>query len=704
MKRSSMVSALEGTLLAFCVCFAGCGCMVSGFSLGTDLFLLAGCLFLISLFFSCLFALRGKYTWIFALATALLALWHWKALAQGLAAVLDHLLAVYDLAYGWGISLAGQEQRGEAQLFIGLFLIGSLNALAAAWAAAGKGWTILAVFAGALPLAACLVVTDTVPEPLWLGLLLLGLTLLLMTRLVRKTRPEQAGKLTALLALPLAAAIALLFWAVPKDTYAGQNYPEKFVKEVTAWFQDGNLQSLPEQIWEVFVPQDVNLALVGNQYASQRPVMEVTAAQNGVLYLRGRAYAGYDGKSWAPDEGEWVDSDFPLGEAMGTVEISTRRLHDVLYFPYNPGDFSVPYAATQAGIRNEDNHRRYTVAQYAPNSAGDAELTAAQQEKYLALPEETRFRASEILADMEIPDISLFFSYMSSLLLVQGEQELFAAQKIAEFVRQSASYDLDTPRMPGNAEDFALWFLEESDTGFCVHFASATVVLLRAAGIPARYVTGYLVVAEAGKPVTVLERSAHAWTEAYIGGIGWVPLEATPAEVLSFAEETQATEGPKETQAPTAPPESASQPQASASGTEQSEPSPSRPQGLLPGEREGQSGARFTIPGWVWWLLCLVLITLGQWRLRLYWRKRQFSLGSPNGQALARWREVVRLSRLTGHKPDRELLEIAQKAKYSQHTISPEELALLDNGLRQSIQALSQKPWALVYRILFAAW
>lgn len=700
MKRSSMVSALEGTLLAFCVCFSGCGCMVSGFSLKTDLFLLAGALFLASLFFSCLFAFRGKYTWIFALATALLALWQWKALAQGLAAVLDHLLAIYDLAYAWGISLAGQELRGEAELFTGLFLIGALSSLAAAWAVAGRGWTVFAVFAGALPLAACLVVTDTVPAPLWLGLLFLGLTLLLMTRLVRKSHPGQAGKLTALLALPTAAAIALLFWAIPSDRYAGQNYPEEFVRAVTAWFQESDLQSLPEQIWEALAPQDVNLSLVGNQYASKRPVMEVTAAQDGVLYLRGRSYAGYDGKRWEPDTGEWRGADFPRGEALGTVEISTRRPHDILYFPYNPGDFSATCSATQAAFQNEDGLRYYTVTQYAPAEAGNAVLTAAQQEKYLALPEDTRQRALEILSEAEIPELQTQPSYFNVLP---------AARQIAEFVRQSASYDLSTPRMPGSAEDFALWFLRESDTGFCVHFASAAVVLLRAAGLPARYVTGYMVIAKAGEPVTVREQSAHAWAEVYIAGMGWLPLEATPADVLTFAEETQATEAPTETQAPTATPsatapENAPQSSASPSGPEGSASSPSRPQGLLPGQQQGQSGVRFAIPGWVWWLACLILITLGQWRLRLYWRRKQFAKGSPNQQALARWRELARLSRLTGQKPDRDALAIAQRAKYSQHTISPEELARLDGHLRHAVHFLSQKPWALVYRILFAAW
>ena len=75
--------------------------------------------------------------------------------------------------------------------------------------------------------------------------------------------------------------------------------------------------------------------------------------------------------------------------------------------------------------------------------------------------------------------------------------------------------------MPPEAEDFAVWFLEEGETGYCVHFATAATVLLRAAGVPARYVTGYMAPVEASTPTTVSADQAHAWRN--IMNPGWGP-------------------------------------------------------------------------------------------------------------------------------------------------------------------------------------
>ena len=81
--------------------------------------------------------------------------------------------------------------------------------------------------------------------------------------------------------------------------------------------------------------------------------------------------------------------------------------------------------------------------------------------------------------------------------------------------------------MPSSETDFVRWFLEESDTGYCAHFASATAVLLQAAGIPARYVTGYMVDTQAGVSTTVYMDEAHAWVEFYDPSVGWRVLEST---------------------------------------------------------------------------------------------------------------------------------------------------------------------------------
>lgn len=92
------------------------------------------------------------------------------------------------------------------------------------------------------------------------------------------------------------------------------------------------------------------------------------------------------------------------------------------------------------------------------------------------------------------------------------------------------TYDLTIgpQRTAGDAVDY---FLFEERRGYCEQFASSMVVLLRAVGIPARYVTGYT----PGKvhPFTGLleirNSDAHAWVEVFFPGTGWVEFEPTPS-------------------------------------------------------------------------------------------------------------------------------------------------------------------------------
>ena len=73
-----------------------------------------------------------------------------------------------------------------------------------------------------------------------------------------------------------------------------------------------------------------------------------------------------------------------------------------------------------------------------------------------------------------------------------------------------------------------------SRKGFDVHYATLATLIFRYYGIPARYVEGYILPEEEikdtkdGEEVTVKKDSAHAWTEIYIDGIGFIPLEVTP--------------------------------------------------------------------------------------------------------------------------------------------------------------------------------
>ncbi|UQT49944.1 transglutaminase-like domain-containing protein [Flavonifractor plautii] len=73
------------------------------------------------------------------------------------------------------------------------------------------------------------------------------------------------------------------------------------------------------------------------------------------------------------------------------------------------------------------------------------------------------------------------------------------------------------------------WFLTESHRGYCMHFASAAVLLLRSMGVPARYVSGFVADVPASGRVNVPDSAAHAWVEVYIDGYGWEPVEVTPS-------------------------------------------------------------------------------------------------------------------------------------------------------------------------------
>jgi len=89
------------------------------------------------------------------------------------------------------------------------------------------------------------------------------------------------------------------------------------------------------------------------------------------------------------------------------------------------------------------------------------------------------------------------------------------------------------------------WFLREKPPAHCEYFATAAALLLRQAGIPCRYVTGYVVTEKNtyGDYWVARHKDAHAWVEAYDRSRGWVIVEATPANgVPTAAPPTQATQ------------------------------------------------------------------------------------------------------------------------------------------------------------------
>lgn len=100
---------------------------------------------------------------------------------------------------------------------------------------------------------------------------------------------------------------------------------------------------------------------------------------------------------------------------------------------------------------------------------------------------------------------------------------------ISTYLRENFKYDLTVPPFP-DSRDSVEYFLFEEKRGYCEHFASAFVTMMRSQGIPARFVTGYL--PGDYNPVSgfysVKMSDAHAWAEVYIPGFGWHTVDPTP--------------------------------------------------------------------------------------------------------------------------------------------------------------------------------
>lgn len=126
-----------------------------------------------------------------------------------------------------------------------------------------------------------------------------------------------------------------------------------------------------------------------------------------------------------------------------------------------------------------------------------------------SLPERVKILAKEITKDYEndYDKLKAIESYLNTL-----------------------SYTTKMEKTPVG-EDFVDYFLFHQKEGYCTYFASAFGVLARCLGIPTRYIEGFIVdyedIEEYGV-YNVRSSSAHAWVEAYLEGVGWIPFEPTP--------------------------------------------------------------------------------------------------------------------------------------------------------------------------------
>ena len=192
----------------------------------------------------------------------------------------------------------------------------------------------------------------------------------------------------------------------------------------------------------------------------------------------------------------------PNGKGLLAVPSGTRRLESL---PVD-GVYRNHLGALKILRGPEVVHYR---AHYAPLALTDA----APEESDLSVPKEHR----------------ALFDTLTTQLALEGVEARRTVDRVQRFFAKDFTYSLrlDAPRDAMTPlEDFLL----ASRSGHCEYYATATVLLLRAAGIPARYATGYSVQEYSAleERFVVRRRHAHAWAIAWVNG-AWREVDTTPA-------------------------------------------------------------------------------------------------------------------------------------------------------------------------------
>jgi protein-glutamine gamma-glutamyltransferase len=119
--------------------------------------------------------------------------------------------------------------------------------------------------------------------------------------------------------------------------------------------------------------------------------------------------------------------------------------------------------------------------------------------------------------------------------VIEGVPQVLAVTK---YLSKESTYTLKPMHNVPVGEDQVAPYLFGDMRGYCVHFAHATVFLLRSLGIPSRIGTGYLSDLSQAKDGHILLRMSdrHAWAEVYVENHGWVPFDTQPEKVESHAD------------------------------------------------------------------------------------------------------------------------------------------------------------------------
>ena len=244
------------------------------------------------------------------------------------------------------------------------------------------------------------------------------------------------------------------------------------------------------------------------------------------MYFRGPVLARFDGREWNALE-PWARGALPANLRVGgtpvryqvTMEASQKpwllTLDAASTTPDVPGyeTFSTPDLQWFVN-RPISDLLRYSAESHTRFQSGPVRRTSALQ-LYLDLPPGSNPRTVAMAAQMRAE-------------LAGANTEVLVQAALERLRTGGYTYTLE-PGVYGNDTADEFWF--DRKAGFCEHIASSFVVLMRALNIPARIVTGYQggELNNVGDFWVLRQSDAHAWTEVWQEGTGWLRVDPTGA-------------------------------------------------------------------------------------------------------------------------------------------------------------------------------
>lgn len=574
------------------------------------------------------------------------------------------LYSVYLSVYS-NIKFASYIANDATGFFVLLSLI--LNGLFSFLISRIKSIKIAGLLSVAL-LVPCFVLVNTLPDLVPLLIIFTVLFALYFSSQTRQLNYAHSGVITAVCAVILAVLITVLAVINPVVDYERPKWQDNMLNTVQTltgmktYNGSGKISSALAEVGNN-VSSEVDFSNAGALKQTGTKVMSVVTDLNGRIYLKGMSYANYENNKWSVLTDEQAN-DYPQDfqafimtanyQERSTVTIDTVNKESIVYTPYYLASINDTFSPVcDVLVSNSDKATNYSmsVMPYSESELDNFSMAFSSpvydydnfvKSYYLKLPYDTKLAMLKIAEENNLTGVST--------------QNI--PQAVKQFVSHSASYSLNTQKVP-DGRDVAEWFLNDAETGYCMHFANATAVMLRALGVPARYVTGYCANVVDGK-ATVTSDNAHAWVEYFDERIGWIPLDATSSdfEVPQATESVQTT-----TQAQTTSP--TVQPTTQAQNTK-------------PVKIEVK--AKISTPAIIV-IIILLIIALAILRIILirYYRKYSFTHKDYKSRVICIYRYLNKLSVHSKVRIPKKIENICTKAKFSTHNISDEEYKIVLN-------------------------